>query len=111
MTMPLPRVTAVTKCGYCGHDPACGFAEDRGVRLCHTDDHSCYHRWTVYGERRPASVPRDYNVCLQSRDGTHRPEASTPYYNETTGRMELQVQCDVCGITTGIDMPNDIEWN
>jgi hypothetical protein len=21
------------------------------VRLCHSDDHSCYHRWTVYGAR------------------------------------------------------------
>ena len=43
-------------CGLCGHDPACGYAsvsrEDGvQVRLCHNDNHSCYHLWTVYGRR------------------------------------------------------------
>lgn len=54
-----------TKCALCGADPAGGQAttyEDRTViRLCHDDTDvsrspggtamTCYHRWTVYGER------------------------------------------------------------
>ena len=47
-------------CGLCGHAPACGFAESDGVRLCHADDHSCYHRWTVYGERGSTPTVRCY---------------------------------------------------
>lgn len=50
--------TAITgwPCTLCGHDPSCGYATvptpDRvDAPLCHTDDHSCYNRWTVYGER------------------------------------------------------------
>lgn len=40
-------------CHLCDHDPACGHARNAdGGRLCHTDDHSCYHQWTVYGRRR-----------------------------------------------------------
>lgn len=42
-------------CGLCGHKPACGSASvtsgDTQVDLCHEDDHSCYHQWTVYGVR------------------------------------------------------------
>lgn len=39
-------------CVLCGHTPACGSARNaEGGRLCHTDDHSCYHQWTVYGRR------------------------------------------------------------
>lgn len=46
-------------CGLCGHVmlriETCGSAlvwdGDRRVPLCHTDDHDCYHRWTVYGDR------------------------------------------------------------
>lgn len=42
-------------CGLCDHDPACGTAgvtdKDSYTALCHADDHSCYHRWTVYKER------------------------------------------------------------
>lgn len=45
-------------CALCGHPPVsskCGQASvtEAGVErfLCHADDHSCYHRWTVYGER------------------------------------------------------------
>jgi hypothetical protein len=47
----------VAVCGLCGHtmtQERCGYASADGVRLCHTDDHSCYHRWTVYGERPAA---------------------------------------------------------
>ena len=46
-------------CGLCGHVmtfKTCGYAavdvaETEVVYLCHADDHDCYHRWTVYGER------------------------------------------------------------
>ena len=42
-------------CILCRHDPACGYAsithDNREDRLCHEDDHSCYHLWTVYGMR------------------------------------------------------------
>lgn len=42
-------------CGLCGHEPACGSASvTQGVQevwLCHADDHSCYHQWTVYDAR------------------------------------------------------------
>lgn len=47
------------ECGLCGHVPACGYAaatlDTRQVRLCHAVSHSCYHRWTVYGDR-PAAI-------------------------------------------------------
>ena len=43
------------KCVLCGHDPSCGFASitHNGTEswLCHEDDHSCYHAWTVWGVR------------------------------------------------------------
>jgi hypothetical protein len=46
-------------CGLCGHAmilARCGSAGVYGpdgdyVPLCHADDHSCYHRWTVYRDR------------------------------------------------------------
>jgi len=41
-------------CGLCGHHmtiETCGSASADGYYLCHADDHSCYHRWTVYKER------------------------------------------------------------
>jgi hypothetical protein len=42
-------------CGLCGHrapeDHEYLGGEADGVPLCHQDDHSCYHRWTVYGMR------------------------------------------------------------
>lgn len=46
-------------CALCGHDTSvdvCGYGaahDDDGnwVHLCHADDHSCYHRWTVCGDR------------------------------------------------------------
>ncbi len=45
----------MASCGLCDHDPACGSASatrgEQQVDLCHEDDHSCYHRWTVYGDR------------------------------------------------------------
>lgn len=45
-----------SKCELCGHRPACGYArvhlpDGASIRLCHKDSHSCYHRWTVYGDR------------------------------------------------------------
>lgn len=49
--------TAVAKppvCKLCGHEitfAKCGFASANGFRLCHHDTHSCFNRWTVYGER------------------------------------------------------------
>lgn len=45
-------------CGLCGHHPVCGSASvttpEGRVHLCHDDDHSCYHQWTVY-KRRPCT--------------------------------------------------------
>ena len=44
----------IPTCGLCGHKivfERCGSAEADGVPLCHADDHSCYQRWTLYGER------------------------------------------------------------
>lgn len=49
-------------CRLCGHDVSLGalgpcgtssvtLPDGRTVWLCHADDHSCYHRWTVYGDR------------------------------------------------------------
>ena len=47
------------KCGLCGHDPSCGYAVVSDARgdtfLCHADDHSCYHAWTVW-DTRPTDV-------------------------------------------------------
>lgn len=43
-------------CELCGHEPACGNASAAGHRLCHTDDHSCYHAWTVW-DARPTDIP------------------------------------------------------
>ncbi len=49
------HVMTLDRCGSAG-------AQENGhdIDLCHTDDHDCYHRWTVYRERpterkRPAS--------------------------------------------------------
>ena len=54
-------------CGLCSHHmtlEACGsgsyWSKETGqVDLCHADDHSCYHQWTVYGKRpvHPTSLP------------------------------------------------------
>jgi hypothetical protein len=48
-------------CALCGHNmmlDQCGYATitmaavvDQEIFLCHTDDHDCYHAWTIYGER------------------------------------------------------------
>jgi hypothetical protein len=50
------------RCAMCGHSASDhregwmgGEADDQP--LCHVDDHSCYHRWTVYGARPTVSVP------------------------------------------------------
>jgi hypothetical protein len=42
-------------CALCG-DVALGYAAADGKRLCHANERSCYHRWTVYGER-PVAEP------------------------------------------------------
>lgn len=45
------------KCELCGHDNHLSteygstYNSSGKIYLCHTDDHSCYHRWTVHGER------------------------------------------------------------
>lgn len=52
------------RCSLCGHVitfARCGGGEAIGADgvhhyLCHADDHSCYHRWTVYGDR-PEPAP------------------------------------------------------
>lgn len=47
-------LTPRERCGLCG-EWATGYAmssDDNGrVRLCHDDERSCYHRWTVYEDR------------------------------------------------------------
>lgn len=49
------------KCALCQHDMEehnCGYSTvtyatvvEQELFLCHTDDHDCYHRWTIYQER------------------------------------------------------------
>jgi hypothetical protein len=43
-------------CVLCGQ-PALGFAMADGARLCHADERSCYHLWTVYRARTLAACP------------------------------------------------------
>lgn len=41
-------------CALCAHEitsETCGSAFVGDLSLCHSGDHSCYDRWTVYGER------------------------------------------------------------
>ena len=51
----------MSACGYCGHNPACGFAAIDGVRFCHGDcPHeperpSCYEMTSVAQLRAIAS--------------------------------------------------------
>lgn len=55
-------------CSLCGHAPSCGMASvwdgkgDEHVRhdLCHDDDHSCYHLWTVYRMRNIGKATPPY---------------------------------------------------
>jgi hypothetical protein len=51
----------VRTCGLCSHtapgDHSILGAQADGVDLCHSDDHSCYHRWTVMGARPDAQFP------------------------------------------------------
>lgn len=60
-----PVAPKIKTCGLCGHTmtlAACGDAAVADLHsvtpLCHTDDHSCYRRWIVYGER-PGGAVRD----------------------------------------------------
>lgn len=78
-------------CILCGHDPACGLASitvgkkalSEG-RLCHTDSHSCYHAWTVYGMRKLEGV---------NLDGLAEP-CHHPYWKQLPGGQEV---CQRCG--------------
>jgi hypothetical protein len=62
---PCPRTTA-SRCAMCGHTPSdhragylggSAYDGDQSVDLCHVDSPcgpqgmTCYHRWTVYGDR------------------------------------------------------------
>ena len=42
------------RCALCGHvrSTACGYGQVDEKYLCHADDHDCYTRWTLHGERR-----------------------------------------------------------
>ncbi len=63
-------------CGFCGHNPACGYAQAEGHWLCHTDDHSCYEQWTVHGQRslgdtlhvQDATPARLLEICERFED-------------------------------------------
>lgn len=53
------------KCGLCG-EVALGSATADGQRLCHATERSCYHRWTVYSERRePITTPDQFTAEIQ----------------------------------------------
>jgi hypothetical protein len=43
----------------------CGSAAVGPIPLCHHDTHSCYRRWTVYGER-----PRRYPWTVDPDSGS-----------------------------------------
>lgn len=60
-------------CALCGHRGFMGASVDENdlcMHLCHEDDHSCYHRWTVYGDRPNGEV----DLCRWQPDDM-RPEA------------------------------------
>lgn len=78
------------RCFLCGHEPSCGSAAvydmyaDRKLFLCHADDHSCYHRWTVYGER-PEPYPSDTESTGDPRTEEEK-RYQEDYLHGTVGR-------------------------
>lgn len=61
-------ITCWTRCGLCGHLPSDHPDQIMGavadiVPLCHTDDHSCYERWTVHRERPSGPRGVGYSTC------------------------------------------------
>lgn len=65
------RLDEGATCALCGHAMTlarCGSAgttdpDGTPIRLCHTDDHDCYHLVTVYKVRPGATTNRPYNAC------------------------------------------------
>lgn len=63
------------RCRLCG-EIALGDARGWfGERLCHDDERSCYHRWTVYNER-PWDLPQTPPQNLLDNGGTGWDEGS-----------------------------------
>lgn len=106
-----------TKCPLCGHEPACGYASADGCRLCHADDHSCYHRWTVYNDRPGVSCGAcggwhspgencdlDDIVEIIDRDHAHEGWAIFCSYGSINGPWQIQ-HFDVHG-----EPPGALEW-
>lgn len=51
---------------------------------------------------------RDYSICPDTVDGKHRPRDG---YDREMPEGFLTVECSACGITTGVPIPDYIEWN
>lgn len=86
-------------CGLCGHHPACGQASvgsaEGDVFLCHTDDHSCYHQWTVY-DRRPCT----YVVIAAGTMG--KGVLATPNWEEAAADIRKNVEAGVDVMVRGV---------
>ena len=90
------------QCALCGKNPAAGFATvtvllaDRDyevVRLCHDgpDPMTCYHRWTVYGERPTlAELIERMRLPMPDLTPTDRPDP-------VTVEVCWQAMCTDCG--------------
>ncbi len=80
-------------CGLCGHDPVCGSASvttgEDTVELCHVDNHSCYHQWTVYGRR-------GFNyVVITSGKAMGKGVLVTQDWDEAVADIRLKVEAGV----------------
>lgn len=74
-------------CSLCGHTHSVMgtvWVDDEVVLLCHEDDHSCYHAWTVYRMRKLEGV---------NLDGVVEP-CHHPYWKQLPGGKEV---CQRCG--------------
>lgn len=89
-------------CGLCGHVmtmTSCGSAQANGVPLCHTDDHDCYHRWTVYGARpaEPAEPRQPVKCPVCNGQGTVSRPPWTAGDQETWATSSVNIyKCCAC---------------
>lgn len=61
---------------------------------------------------RPASIVdyvTDYNVCPINPDGKHAPVSA--HYDHEVSTGYVSVACEACGTTTGVPIPDELEWN
>ena len=77
--------------------------EADGQPLCHVDDHSCYHRWTVYGER-PVDVT-ELPPTVRMIDDPRPKKASWMMLPVDTS----QGQCSQCAVVHDPAVPHDLQ--